>query len=161
MSKLLVDFANTEAVLPETVVVCDTPRPATYHMKDVTADVPKPMCRSCGHRHNEYAEVDRSEFTGDVTTPCRSCFRAVLNHAAARDDSPVRYDPPPRPAATVGGRGSRPAVRGEAHAVIEHGAEPPEPETRDPPSNGGVCSSCGREYENVLEHLETCSVLAR
>lgn len=87
---LLARFENTREALPELVV--GRPDLERFHRPEAEADEPAPSCVQVHYGQWRVVDVDEAIRAG--LTPCRTCWKAVLEYLAADDDSPVEYRDP-------------------------------------------------------------------
>jgi len=94
---LLARFENSHEALPELVV--GMPDLERFHRPEAEADEPAPSCVRIHHGDWRVVSVDDAIQAG--LTPCRTCWKAVLEYLAADPDSAVEYRDPdatPKPA---------------------------------------------------------------
>ena len=99
---LLARFENAREALPELVV--GRPDLERFHRPDAEADEPAPSCVRV--HYGDWRVVDVDEAIRAGLTPCRTCWKAVLEFLAADADSPVEYRDPdatPKPAGPTPG----------------------------------------------------------
>nr|WP_192960662.1 hypothetical protein [Halorubrum litoreum]AKB09806.1 hypothetical protein [Halorubrum litoreum] len=86
---LLRKYKNVREVLPETAVA-KTPSSERFHRHDAQSDDVAPACQAT-RRKADWAVVDVDRALEMGVTPCRGCWRAVLQYLAGDPSSPVEY----------------------------------------------------------------------
>ncbi|MFY4815020.1 hypothetical protein ACOJIV_20345 [Haloarcula sp. AONF1] len=84
---LLARFENAREALPELVV--GRPDLERFHRPEAEADEPAPSCVRV--HYGDWRVVDVDEAIRSGLTPCRTCWKAVLEYLATDPDSAVEY----------------------------------------------------------------------
>ncbi|MFW6382426.1 MAG: hypothetical protein ACOCZD_00115 [Haloferacaceae archaeon] len=87
---LLTRFRNPREALPDRAVA--KPESERFHRSEAERAAPTPACQRVDSDDWRIVDVDEALAAG--LTPCRACWKAVLEYLAADPDSPVAYRDP-------------------------------------------------------------------